>query len=210
MGDPRTAKRFLSAALVIAVLSSCGSVLRKDLLQTGVTNFSLDDLVTNPDVHRGTLFVLGGTILHTTPDINGTLIDAVYIPVNASGYLKRREPDGRFIALYPWNEGEIDPARGYANVQITLAGVFTGIRAATDGETTYTLPVFRIEQIYVWPTDSYYTSYYLSIGCPGPYWGPYWGPYFAQPYWPHLYPLCAGRHWPDPLVLGNQDITSDN
>jgi len=203
MRDLRTIKKVLCAALVLALLSSCGSVLRRDLLETGASNVSLDDLLSDPEVYRGKLFILGGTILHTMPGADGTLIDALYVPVNASGYLKHARPDGRLIALYPRKEGEIDPARGYHNVQITLAGVFMGTQAATDGERTYTVPVFRIEQVYLWPTDSYYTTYYLSIGCPGPYWGPYWGPYFAQPYWPHLYPLCAGHRWPPPLQLDN-------
>ncbi len=203
MRDLTTIKKFLCAALALAVLPSCVSILRKDLLQTGTSNISLDNLLSDPDVYRGKLFILGGTILHTMPGTGGTLIDAVYVPVNGSGYLKRTQPDGRFIAFYPWKEGAIDPDRGYNNVQITLAGVFTGTQAATDGETAYTVPVFRIEQIYMWPTDSYYTSNYLSIGCPGPYWGPYWGPYFAQPYWPHLYPLCKVNRWPPPLRLDN-------
>lgn len=186
-----TMKSLLFAALAIAVLSACTTVLRKDLLQTGARNVSFGDLQANPEAYKGKLFILGGTIIDTMPAANGTLIEALYVPVDASGYLKHKSPDGRFMALYQGERTGIDSGRRYSNTQITLAGVFIGIQqTGREGKTGLGVPAFRIEQIYLWPTDSYYTYYNKGLCGPGPYRGPYWGPYWGPPWWPHLYPLC--------------------
>ncbi len=173
-------RRLLFVALVLLVLSSCVSVLKKDLMETGIRDFSLDALMRNPEGYRGKLFILGGTIVHTAPTEEGTLIDAQYVPVDSYGYLEARPPDDRFLALYPKELGILDPGLYSPNRQITLAGTFTGTRATRIGQTDYLFPLFRIEQIYLWPSVRYYPSYY--------FWDPYWGPPWGPPWPPYGYP----------------------
>lgn len=186
--DGGTMKRLMCVALALAVLSSCTTVLRKDLMETGVRDVSFRDLTTNPELYKGKLFILGGTIIHTMTGSTGTVITALYIPVDSSGYLKHRRPAGRFIAIYPRERGLLDPIAYGPNNEITLAGVFMDTQKGKVGNVAYVVPVFRIEEIYRWPTDPYYTYYQSDFASWGPYWGPFWGPYWGPPWWPHLYP----------------------
>jgi len=181
MKGGETMRKLLLAALVLVTFSSCATVIRKDLMETGARDISLEDMTRDPARYTGKLFILGGTIVNTTVTETGSLINAVYIPVNKYGHLKDRPPDGRFLALYPKERGILDPILYDRNRQITVAATFTGTQRGKIGQMDYIFPVFLIEQIYLWPRVLYYPYPY-----PYYYWGPYWGPPFGPwgPYSP--------------------------
>jgi outer membrane lipoprotein len=176
-------KKLFFVALAFLVLSSCTTVLRKDLLCTGERHFTLEELTRNPDAYKGRLFILGGTIADTTVTNAGSLVKALYVPVDSYGYLKDKKPDGRFLVIYPKERGVLDPVLYREHKKITVAAVFTGTEQGRIGQMEYVYPVFRVEEIYLWPKVIYYADY-----CWGPYWGPYWGP----PYWGP--PPCRGPY----------------
>ena len=161
----------LFAALLLLVISSCAPVLRKDLIQAGTRDFPFADLTRNPELYRGKLFILGGTIGNTTVTERGSLIEALYVPVDSSGYLRDLRPDGRFLALYPKEQGILDPVVFGIGRRVTLAATFTGTRPGKIGQMGYVFPSFRIEQVYLWP-QLRYTPYYDYYR--GPYGGPPW------------------------------------
>jgi outer membrane lipoprotein len=184
-------KKSLALVLVVLFLTSCVSVLRKDLMDTGIRNFSFADIIRNPEGNKGRLFVLGGIIVNTTVTRAGSRIEALYAPVDSSGYLQDfRGPTVRFRAVLPGNLGFLDPLIYKQNRQITLAAFFTHNELGKIDDMEYLFPVFQIEQIYLWeerPAVAYapypWTPYPWS---PYPYWGPHW-PYrpwgYYHPYW---------------------------
>jgi outer membrane lipoprotein len=177
-------RKLLFVGLVLLLLSSCATVLKKDLMETGIRDFSLEDLTRNPEASKGKSYILGGMIAGATVTGAGFLIDAQYVPVDSAGYLKEQPPDGRFFALYPKEMGTLDPALYSTGRQITLAGIFIGTQSGKIGQMDYLLPLFRIEQIFLWPKPQLYPSYYWD-----PYWGPWWGPsWLPYGYPPYGYP----------------------
>ena len=173
------------------ILSSCAPVLRQDIMQTAIREFSLSDIKNNPDSYRGKIFVFGGSIVQTKVTEKGSQIEALFIPVDSRGYLKDVEPDGRFLAILPKERGILDPLIYRKGRFITVAGEFTGIRQGKIDEMEYGYPAFEIVDIYLWKESSlYYPDYYYPYGYPYPYWywydpwwrpwGPWWRPY---PYW---------------------------
>jgi outer membrane lipoprotein len=188
-------KRFLLITLMMISVFSCAPVLRQDIMETAIREFSLSDIKSKPDPYKGKLFVLGGLIVNTKLTQEGSEIEAIYIPVDSRGYLKNEEPsssDGRFLAILPKGRGILDPLIYRREKEITVAGEFIGIRSGKIDESEYVYPVFEIVDIYLWQErrDYYYYPYYSPYWWDYPYpyyWGdPWWrpwAPYWRYPYW---------------------------
>lgn len=182
-------KRFSLIILSTIILFSCAPVLREEIMKTASLEPSLADMRNNPDAHRGKLFVLGGIIVQTKFIEQGSLIEAVYVPVDSRGYLEKVSNE-RFLAILPKEKGLLDPLIYRKDREITLAGEFIETRKGKIDEMVYTYPVFEIKEIYLWEERKVYYPYYPSWYYPywwyepwpwGRPWGPWWRPY--PPYW---------------------------
>ena len=185
------------AIICIMILASCAPVLRKDLMQEGSRNVPLDTIRGNPVPYEGKLYILGGLVVKTTNTENGSLIEAVYIPVDSQGYLKGREyADGRYLALYPRGAGILDPEIYRKGREVTIAGVLTGVQKGKLDNADYLYPVFEIKQVYLWEESRQYSMppyygypyspwYYPPYAAPYPYWwyDPFWRFRGIPPYW---------------------------
>ncbi|MBI4699146.1 MAG: Slp family lipoprotein [Nitrospirae bacterium] len=163
---------------IIVLLSSCAPVLSPDMMGRGSHNIRFSDLRTDPANYRGRLYILGGVIVNTTITMEGSLIEAVYVPVDSRGYLGNVDiSHGRFLALYRGRE-LLDPLIFREKREITLAGEFAGTRSGKIGEMEYVYPFFEIREIYLWEEQvkEYYSPY--------PYYPYYPSWYYYQP-WRH-------------------------
>jgi outer membrane lipoprotein len=179
-------RKFFLIILGIVLLSSCASVLRQEIMETGIREFSLSDMRNNPDLYKGKLFILGGSIVNTKITEKGSQIETLYIPVDSRGYLQDAElppSDGRFLAIFPKERGTLDSLIYQKGRYITLAGEFIETRTGKIDEMEYTYPVFEIVQIYLWKErKDYYPGYYYP-GYYYPYPYPYFYPYWYDPWW---------------------------
>lgn len=177
---------YISVFLVFLALvsASCAPVLSQDIMKRGIKDFSLSEVRDNEMLNRGKLFIGGGIIVKTEATQEGSLIEAIYVPVNSMGYLKNLSvTDGRFLALYRGKE-LLDPLIFRKKREITFAGEFTGTRKGKIDEAEYIYPFFEIKQIYLWeeqPRRDYYMYPY-----PPPYYYPPWY-YDHRPYYPWWY-----------------------
>jgi len=110
----------------------------------------------------GNHFVFGGIIVNTTHVERGSLIEALYVPVNSWGYLKSVEDTGdRYLAIYPKKYGFLDPMIFRKGMEITIAGEFIALETGKINEMDYIFPVFQIEEVNLWRETSekdFYTS----------------------------------------------------
>ena len=138
-------KRFLLfAAVMVLVQTGCSPVLNRNLMDTGVREFQLSHLVETPEVFKDHLFILGGVIVDTKLTEKGSQIEALFIPVNGSGYLKDyQRHQGRFLAVYSRSKGILDPMIYKKGREITLAGDFMEVRKGKIDEMEYPLPGLR-------------------------------------------------------------------
>lgn len=163
---------------ILGCLVSCTSVIRKDLMEQGTRNPSLDVLIRDPQMYRDQIFVLGGVIARTTLKAEGSEIEALYVPVDSWGYPQDTDfSSQRFLAVYPREQGILDPLIYQRNRTVTIAGSFTGIVTGRLDEMHYIFPVFRILQIYLEPRHPATVYYY-----PPPYGGPLWWGYPRGPW----------------------------
>ncbi|MCL5022249.1 MAG: Slp family lipoprotein [Nitrospirae bacterium] len=170
-------KRIGVIALVLSAsfLFSCAPVIKKEYMDVGIRNLPLSELRQNPDQYRGKLFILGGIIAnaHVTPA--GSLIEAIYVPVDSRGYLEG-STDGRYLALFPKEGGMLDPAIYHKGRRITVAAAFVELREGKIDETKYLYPFFEIREIHLWQQRVYVY--------PPPY---YYYPYYPYSWWDYPY-----------------------
>lgn len=177
--------------LLMATWLSCGPVIQEEFMKTGSISVPLQDMSENPDPYKGKLFILGGLIADTKATKKGSLIEAVYIPVDSRGYLKETDRStGRFLAYYPKERGILDPLIYKKGKAITIAGEFIGAQKGKLDEMDYTYPLLEIKDIYLWTEGN--ASYYWPYPYSYPFWyypysyqwySPWWGPYPLNPYW---------------------------
>lgn len=150
------------------VLCSCATpVLQKSVMDAGTRNPNLAGLTAEPSRYRDQLFIFGGIIASVTVTRDGSLVEAVYVPVDRDGNLEEMPvPSRRFLALY--RAGILDPVVYSPGRLITLAGTFMETRKGKLGEMEYTYPFFEVTAIYLWPKEPK-VYYYV----PGPYYPGY-------------------------------------
>jgi len=179
MSYNKTMKRYrltIIALILSLTVFSCAPVLRKDIMDAALRDVPLSDLKQNPEKYKGRLFVLGGIIVNTKVTGEGSLIEALYVPVDSRGYLKEIGISyGRFYALLAKESGLLDPMIFRREREITFAGEFLGIRQGKIDEMDYGYPFFQIKELYLWEER-------IICYVPSPYYDPYlfWWDY---PYW---------------------------
>ncbi len=179
-------KRLIFAPVIVAALmiAACaGPVIKEDLLESGIRNVPMTELAAHPERYRGKLFILGGIIANTTVTDKGTVIEALYVPVDKKGYFEKAPGLGRYKAFWPKSSGILDPMTYSRNRRITVAGTFEGIRRGKLDKTIYAFPYFDAVQIFLWKETPAYPSYYYGPSYYGPYYSyPYYYPYPNYPY----------------------------
>lgn len=173
-------KKILPVMLITIMLTSCAPVLKYDLMKRGIRDVPPSTVKDNPEAYRNRLFILGGIVVDTKVIKEGTLMEAIYVPVDSYGYFKRVGLlDGRYLALY---EGFLDPLIFRKDREITIAGEFVENRTGKIGEMEYVYPLFRIKELYLWEERRYY--YYISPPYPPMYYPPWWyDPWWHDPWW---------------------------
>ncbi|MBI5676582.1 MAG: Slp family lipoprotein [Nitrospirae bacterium] len=160
-------KKLLLIILTLAMLSSCAPVLNNELMSNGIFDMRASVLKEAPDMHRGKLFIMGGIIINTKATEAGSMIEAVYVPVDSMGFLKYSRASGsRFMALYPKDKGLLEPMIYSKNREITLAGEFLEARPGKIEDMSYTYPVFEIKELYLWEERA---EHYFIMAPPYPY-----------------------------------------
>ncbi len=160
------------------MLSSCAPVLNRDFMSSGIYNIPPSLIIEDQARFSGELFILGGVIVDTKVTADGSLVEAIFVPVNSLGYLKDTGvSDGRFLALYPKEKGLLDPLIFLKEREITVAGEFKGTRSGRIDEMEYTYPLFEIKDIYLWEERR---DYYIA-----PPFYPFWDYpiMFYDPWW---------------------------
>jgi len=181
-------KKIIVLAVAALITASCASVIPKELMEKGIRSFSFNDVLAKPQAYQGQLFVLGGIVVATTVTDEGSLVEALYVPVDSYGYLRDiKGQTTRFLAAYPKGKGVLDPVIFRRNRQITIAGTFNGLKSGKIDQMDYLFPEFTIIEIHLWEElpQVVYVPRYAPYGW-GPYGSPYWDPFWGPP-WPYRY-----------------------
>jgi outer membrane lipoprotein len=176
-------KKLLLLFAGIAFLAGCAHVISRDVLDQVDRQVTFAELQKDPLRYKGVTVLLGGVIVRTVMEKNGTLLEIYQTALDRSDRpvdLDRSE--GRFLAHY---KGFLDSEIWRKGRRVTVAGTVEGEKTRKLGNMEYRYPYLNIRQIHLWKKETYIYEPYPSYPW-GPYgpWGPWWDPF---PY-PFLYP----------------------
>lgn len=135
-------------------------------------SLSFEEIRDNPDQHRGTVVILGGTVIRTETRQNETLVEVQQKRLGVS--MEPRDGDdktgGRFLARFP---GTLDPAEYTRGRRITVGGEIEGRAWVSSGEQEVAYPLIRAMDSRLYDTCgeglyaySFYKDYYGGLKSP--------------------------------------------
>jgi outer membrane lipoprotein len=155
--------------------AGCSHALSPAVRQQIDTTLSLTQLRTSPEAYKDRIVMLGGEILSTSNLPEGTLLEVLQKPLDATDRpLATDRTEGRFMALC---EEYLDPAIYSKGRLVTLAGRVLGTRTNTVGEIPYVYPLLACLEVYLWPLRPDTRTVY-----PYDYWWPWYPAYWWRPY----------------------------
>ena len=172
---------FLSLSLFI----SAGCATSEDFGESGQgqpPQLTFTQVKATPDSFKGQLVTFGGEILSARRLKDGTRIEILQLPLNASlqPTTQLNKSQGRFIAI---RREFLDPAIIPAGTFVTVSGELTGSITLPLDETEYTYPIVEIKDMRIWTGGDEAPARIRPYMGPGPHWGPYWSPYWRP--WPY-------------------------
>ena len=133
------------------LLSGCASVISQRALDEVDRTLMFEQLLENPEAHKGKTVLLGGTIIETQNFSERTHLVILQRPL---GFRKRPIAEdvsrGRFIINTP---GFLDPAIYRNERKITVVGSVMGTEVRALGKTEYSYPVVEKKELYLWPLE---------------------------------------------------------
>jgi outer membrane lipoprotein len=149
-------QRYYALFVCIAIaspflLSGCASVISQRALNEVDQTLIFEQLLENPEAHKGKIVLLGGTIIETQNFSNRTLIVVLQRPL---GFRKKPIAEdvsrGRFII---YTLGFLDPAIYRHGRKITAVGLVMGREVRPLGKIEYSYPVIEKKELYLWPLE---------------------------------------------------------
>jgi outer membrane lipoprotein len=136
----------------------------------------------NPTAHLGKTMLLGGLLVDTQVNREGTDLEVILFNLDRWG--RPLDPDasgGRFIAR---TDRFLDPELFRPGLHVTLTGKVSGEEVRPLKGNDYHYPVFSVGELHLWQSPSRiygYPPYYPWA----PYYDPFWGSYGYgyNPYW---------------------------
>ncbi len=169
--------RFISALLVIALLSGCAPVISQHIRDQVSPTLTFDEVWRDPDRYRNQMVIWSGIIIKSENTKEGTLLEVLQKPADFIGRpIDIDKSYGRFLALYP---EYLDTAIYSKGREVTIAGRVLEKRLLPLGEIEYAYPLILIKEIHLWrqirderwghPCWWYYPHWWRY-----PYWHPFY------------------------------------
>lgn len=174
--------RSLFLAALSSTLLSCASQVPERIREFPAGGPTLYEVRAEPERFKGTSVRWGGVIAAVDNRAEETVIQVVAKDLENSG--RPRDTllsDGRFMARM---KGFFDPVVYAPGELLTVVGPVEGVETAKIGEHSYTFPVVRVEQYFLW--EPYYPGYY---DYPPWYYDRFYYPWYPYPgrYHPYRY-----------------------
>jgi outer membrane lipoprotein len=150
--------------LLFVLLAGCASTPEFDTSQVDAS-LTPQSVIAEPEVNRGKVALWGGTILDTRNLQDKTQIEILAYPLDGSHQPRlESKPLGRFIIEHT---GFLEPASYAQGRQLTVLGTIGGTQSGQVGESSYSYPVVRDQQLQLWPqpgSSSNRSNVHFGIG----------------------------------------------
>lgn len=172
---------FVVAALMS--LAGCASAVPEAIRKAPDEDVRIATARRAPESVQGKAVRWGGKIAAVRNAKDETTLEIVGRQLNGDGRPRDEDQsEGRFLAKVA---GFIDPAVYETGREVSVRGQLEGAVKQDIGEFTYTYPVVRAEQVYLWPprplpqrypdhSDPFYDPFWYDPWSPWGAWSPYW------------------------------------
>ena len=152
--------------LVYSSLTACAPALSKQFREKALPPVSFNELLSDPNTHKGRNVILGGYILEVKNEPVGSQLTMLQAPLDFQNRPHSRDKSkGRFLAR---TDKFIDPEIYKKERKLTVGGMVAGISAQPLGDRIYRYPVIEVEELYLWAEET------RQDWCYDPYYDPYW------------------------------------
>ena len=121
-------------------------------------------VIAEPEISHGRTVLWGGTILDIHNLENSTQIEVLAYPLNSSHRpALDNQPLGRFIIQH---KGYLEPTNYAQGRLVSVLGSVADSQSGKVGETSYTYPVIKAQQLHLWSLydDQSNTSFHFGLG----------------------------------------------
>ena len=140
-------RHLILLVFIFMLLSGCAHVVSSEMRDRAGKGIATEELFQNPDAFIGRTVILGGFIVTSVVTDEGSYIEVVQNQLDSRGRpLDRDSSFGRFLIF---REGGIDTAIYSAGREVTVAGEVVGKKIRPFGETTYSYPLIRGNEIHL-------------------------------------------------------------
>lgn len=141
-------KTFMAGAVLLVL--GCTYAISPELAEKA-RDIPFDQLEQDPDPFKGSLVILGGTIVKTINTTQGSFIEVAQKSLDKwEKPLRTHQSGGMFLVL---SARYLDPLLYSAGREITLAGVVEGKQHEVIKDAGSDLPVLRLKELKLWPSE---------------------------------------------------------
>lgn len=183
---------FAALALCPLLVANCTHVISKEARLAVDPAATFAAVKADPAAHKGQTLLLGGVVVGLQVEPQGSTLEVFRWKLDRWGEpVAVDERAGRFLVR---TDRLLDPVLYDPGRLVTLTGMVEGAETRPLGEITYSYPVFRLGESYVWETPfrygihrhpNIYVPYYVGpedYGRTSPY-DPGYYTYPYTPYW---------------------------
>ena len=161
-------------------LTGCAPALSKQLRDEAKPPIPFQELLQSVERYEGRVAILGGYILETANDPDGSLLTVLQAPLDSTNKPKSSDlTKGRFLV---WTKKFLDPEIYSKDRKVTVGGKVAGSRQRTLGNRIYEYPVIEAQEIYLWPKKDKYVRHYYPYYY-DPWYYPWYHPWYRLPYY---------------------------
>lgn len=143
----------LSAILVSTLLlQGCTYAVSPPFREKADRSITFDQLLADPDLYKGKVLILGGTIVETAVKPKGTLITMTEKPLDYWGKpIRTTRSGGRYLLFHP---DALDAFLYAPGRELTVAAEVAGTKFAPLGNQEFIDPVLIVKEVKLWERPS--------------------------------------------------------
>ncbi|MEJ2639589.1 MAG: Slp family lipoprotein [Desulfosarcinaceae bacterium] len=152
----------LSIFILIAFLTGCAPAISQQARDRVTLKIPFSDLLKDPQRLKGEVVLLGGKIITTTPNEQGTELVVLQLPLEIGMRPGTKSTsEGRFLVQ---TDEFLDPAVFAPDRRVTLVGEIQGVETRPLGQTVYRYPELTLIEMKLWPEEDIYREPRFHFG----------------------------------------------
>ena len=165
---------YLLLFLLLGGFTACAPAISKKVREEAGEPVPFETLLQRTDGFKGRVVIVGGYILETINETDGSRITVLQAPLDSQNRPRSSDlSEGRFMVA----SGDfLDPVVYSKERRITVGGKVIGSQERKLGNLTYAYPVIEAMEIHLWSKEGEYIGPYY------PYYDPWYYPWYRRPY----------------------------